>query len=106
MERALRALLLIALQLNLALYRNNRLRMPRISQVIGGVLVGLSLLAICQTAREIALWNSGQRRYTERDVPEREFVFGKHRVSITDNLPTDTVHSQEAVPGSLHLIVD
>ena len=80
--------------------------MARISKVFGGALVGLSLMAVCQTVREIALWDSGQRRYTERLVAERDLVFGKHRVSVTDSLPTDSLHSQDAVPGSLRLTVD
>ena len=80
--------------------------MIRLRRGIGGLLLGISLLAIVQTMREIALWEYGYRRFDESSVQNQSFTFGNRRFLVTDNQPIHPVYSQEATDGLLQPVVD
>ena len=77
--------------------------MATLARLIGGALICVSVLAVIQTVREIALWEVGGGRYAEQSISERAFTFAGRRIAASDDLPTDTGHSQAAVLGVLSL---
>ena len=68
--------------------------MGRITRLVGVVLVGLSALAVVQTAREIVLWELGNRAYAEEYSQERPFTFAGHTFTVADDQLVDSIHSQ------------
>ena len=49
--------------------------MATLARLIGGALICVSVLAVIQTVREIALWEVGGGRYAEQSISERAFTF-------------------------------
>ena len=65
--------------------------MVRIATSVGSVLVGLSALSVIRTAREVRLWEFGNRKYVEEYSQTRSINFAGHTFTYSDDQPTDTV---------------
>ena len=80
--------------------------MQTIRIVVGWLLIGISGLAVIQTARAIALWEIAAPRYIERSRHENTITFAGRTVEVVDNLPHTASGSQETSEGRLGLRLD
>jgi hypothetical protein len=80
--------------------------MAKIARVVGITLLGLSGLSVAQTAREIALWELGSRRYAEESPQARAFAFAGHTFGVADDQPLDNTRSQAAFEGRIQPLMD
>jgi hypothetical protein len=73
---------------------------------LGWLFIGLSALCVVQSAREWRAWTPDPR-LAERDLPlALPIEFAGHRVTVADNLPTDSVSSEREFEGRLQLFLD
>jgi len=77
-----------------------------VRRIAGVGLIVFSLLAVLQTAREIALWTYGEHRYDERALEQQPVEFAGHRISVTDDQSTDSVPSETETHGTIQPIID
>ncbi len=70
------------------------------------LLVGLSVLAIVQSAREYLLWERGASTFQEQGFDTQPIEFNGHRVTVSDDQPTDSVHSETEYEGAIQLTMD
>jgi hypothetical protein len=80
--------------------------MVKAKRLVGAVLVGLSLLAVAQTIREVVLWELGTRKYSEESPGGPTVYFAGRRYEVRDDQPMDSVHSQAAHEGTIQPLVD
>lgn len=76
-------------------------------QYVGMALIGLSLMSILQSLRELQLWMTGAEKYEDRrpsfDYP---FTFAGHVFSVEDDQPVDSSRSRQEQPGIIRLTMD
>jgi hypothetical protein len=77
-----------------------------VRRIAGVSLIVFSLLAVLQTAREIALWTYGEHRFDGRSLQEQPIEFGGHRISVTDDQSTDSMPSETETRGTIQPTID
>jgi hypothetical protein len=78
----------------------------RLGAIVGWSLISVSVVSVVQTFREIALWEQGNRSYSEQSPQERPFAFAGHSFTVVDNQPTDATHSETEYAGRIQPLID
>lgn len=80
--------------------------MSKVVRTIGDALVGLSLFAVAQTVRELALWELGGRPFAEESVEEPAIEFAGHVFTVADDQPVDHTSGQSEYEGKIQPLMD
>jgi hypothetical protein len=78
----------------------------RLGVLVGWLLIGVSVVSVVQTFRESALWQQGNRSYSEQSPRERPFAFGGHSFTVVDDQATDAAHSETEYDGKIQPLID
>lgn len=78
-----------------------------VRRICGAVLVGLSVISIVQSLRELHLWKIGAETYEDRRPSfHYPLTFAGHEFSVDDDQPVDSSRSRHKQPGRIQLTID
>jgi hypothetical protein len=70
------------------------------------LLVGLSVSAIVQSVREYLLWERGASTFQEQGFDTQPIEFNGHLVTVYDDQPIDSLHSEIEHEGAIQITMD
>jgi hypothetical protein len=78
----------------------------RLWLTIGSALIILSLAAVVQSVRELLLWEQRGPDYAEESYLKRPLEFAGHTITVRDDQPTDSAHSEAAYEGRIQILMN